>query len=58
MFIIGIVFIGVGFVFRLFGWSMNLMGDKEVVSKSEVREIVKEEISKKKVSKSKKKRKK
>lgn len=55
--IIGIIFIGIGLAFRLFGWSMNLIkkspedSEKEVVSKSELREIVKEEISKKGSSK-------
>lgn len=61
IFIIGLIFIGIGFVFRFFGWSMNFTNwfskdsDKEEISKSEVREIVDEEIAKKK-SKSKKKK--
>jgi hypothetical protein len=51
--IIGIIFIGIGFVFRFFGWSLSFgnflakESDKEEISKSEVREIVDEEISKK-----------
>jgi hypothetical protein len=63
IFIIGLVFIGIGLVFRLFGWSMNLIkqasedSGKEGISKSEVRKIVDEEISKENVSKSKKKKK-
>lgn len=60
--IIGFVFIGIGLVFRLFGLSMRFANflsknsDKEEVSKSEVREIVKEEISKKNAVKPKKKK--
>lgn len=59
--IIGLLFIGMGFAFRFFGLSMNFMkllskdSDEEEISKSEVREIVKEEISKKNPPKPKKK---
>lgn len=60
IFIIGLVFIGIGFAFRFFGWSMSFANflkdsDKDEISKSEVREIVKEEISKKNLSKKRKK---
>lgn len=53
MLIIGLIFIGVGLAFKFFGWSMKFANslskdsDKEEISKSEVREIVKEELSKK-----------
>ncbi|MEK6833742.1 MAG: hypothetical protein AABY32_06895, partial [Nanoarchaeota archaeon] len=59
--IMGFIFIGIGLAFRFFGWSMNFMdwfskgSDKEGISKSEVREIVDEEISKKNLVKPKKK---
>jgi len=61
MLIIGLIFIGVGLAFRFFGWSMNLANflskdsNKEEISKSEVRDIVKEEIYKKNAGKYKKK---
>lgn len=56
MLIVGLLLVGIGLAFRLFGLSMNFMewfskDSKEGVSKSEVREIVKEEISKKKKKK-------
>jgi hypothetical protein len=62
MLIIGLVFIGVGLAFKFFGLSMRLRkgsseeGDEEKISKSDVRKIVDEEISKKDVVKSKKKK--
>jgi len=55
MLIIGIILIGIGFAFKFFGWSMNIRNwfskdsDKEEISKSEVRKIVDEEISKKNI---------
>ncbi|MFH1503741.1 MAG: hypothetical protein ABIE36_03730 [Candidatus Diapherotrites archaeon] len=61
--IIGLILIGIGFLFRLFGWSMNFMKwlsknpeEEENISKLEVRDIVKEEISKKNQLKPKKKK--
>jgi hypothetical protein len=53
MTIIGFIFIGIGLAFKFFGLSMNFANflsrdsGKEEISKSEVREIVDEEISKK-----------
>jgi c-di-AMP phosphodiesterase-like protein len=64
MLVIGIIFIGIGIIFKLFGWSMNFMkkvsedSDKKEFSKSDVKEIVKEEMSKKDLNKPKQKKRK
>lgn len=57
MLIVGIVFIVFGVLFKLFGWSMDFMRwlskkpEEGKISKSDVRDIVKEEISKKNLPK-------
>lgn len=63
MLIIGLIILGIGLVFRFFGLGMKISrwfskeGSKDSVSKSQVKEIVREELSKKSPSKSKRKKK-